>query len=308
MKMFKLLGYSLLYVVMSGQLTAADSASGEKKLIYSTIQPIAFIAQEIGGDKINSAALIPQDKNHHSYIPTPNDLRNMRQAKLFFAVGLPVEEQYLKPSFKNSSIKLVDVASGIKRLRLQGESCCEEHDHQHVESNGSPDEDQYQDVHVWMSPANNLIIARNICQALQTSDPANKEYYQIRLNDFAQRMTTLDQNLKKSLAQFKGRIFLVYHPAFGYFAEHYGLIQKAVETGGKGPTPKQLEKLISEARKDKAAMIFVQPQFNEKYAEVVAKAVNAKVVRLDPMQRNVFESYQNIAAQLIAGMNKSTTQ
>ncbi len=293
-------GISIFFCCCVTVLTAADG----KLAVYSTIQPVAFIAGEIGGDKVNSSVLIPQDKNHHSYIPTPHDLRNMRQAKLFFAIGLPVEEQYLKRSFNNSGIKLIDASAGVKRLRLQGDTCCEEHEHQHSSNDGgAQNDDQFQDVHIWMSPANNLIIAANICRALQAEDPANQAYYQRNLADFSTKITTLDAALKTTLAPFKGKIFLVYHPAFGYFAEHYGLIQQAVEAGGKSPTPKQLETLIETARKNHAAMIFVQPQFNQKYAEVIAKAINAKVVRLDPMQRDIFANYRYIAEQLTAGMN-----
>ena len=70
-----------------------DSA---KMIVCSSIGPVAFIAGEIGGDKITSNSLIPQDKDVHSYIPTPRNVNDMQQAKLFFAIGLPLEEQVLK--------------------------------------------------------------------------------------------------------------------------------------------------------------------------------------------------------------------
>ncbi len=280
-----------------------------KLIVCSTIGPVAFIAGEIGGDKIMSNSLIPQDKDVHSYIPTPRNVNEMQQAKLFFAVGLPLEEQVLKHILQSSKIPVINTAEGVKRIALS-ESCkqfeereeAEEHSHEGEEHHHSADEDQYLDVHVWISPANNLIIAGNICKALQSADPANAGYYADNLKKFTEKLQALDEWLKKMLAPYKGKKFLVYHPAFGYFGNHYGLIQEAVETGGKSPSPKHLETLINEAQKDNIKIIFVQPQFNEKYADVIAKAVGAKIVRIDPQLPNVLENYNYIATELARSM------
>lgn len=275
--------------------------AGKKMTVCSTIGPIAFIAGEIGGDKVISNSLIPQDKSVHSYNPTTKDVNGMQQAKLFFTVGIPLEEQVLKHILQSGKVSLIDAAEGVKRMALSEDSKeFEKHDHNHEseEHHHAADEDQYQDVHVWMSPANDLIIAGNICKALQTADPANAGYYAANLRTFTEKLQALDERLKKMLAPYKGKKFLVYHPAFGYFGHHYGLVQESVETGGKSPSPKHLEMLISEARKDNIKIIFVQPQFNEKYADVIARAVGAKIVRIDPQLPDVLENYNYIATEL----------
>jgi len=274
--------------------------TGNKMVVCSTIGPIAFIAGEIGGDKIISNSLIPQDKSVHSYNPTTKDVNGMQQAKLFFAIGIPLEEQVLKHILQSSKIPVIDSAAGIKRMELSEDSKeFEKHDHDEGEEHHhSADEDQYMDVHVWMSPANDLTIAGNICKALQAADPANAGYYADNLSKFTAKLQALDERLKNMLAPYKGKKFLVYHPAFGYFGRHYGLIQESVETGGKSPSPKHLEMLINEARKDNVKIIFVQPQFNEKYADVVARAVGAKIVRIDPQLPDVLENYNYIATEL----------
>jgi len=299
---------TLLSAGCSDNTPPPDRAQNSKTLVTcSTIGPIAFIAGEIGGDKITSNSLIPQDKSVHSYNPTPKDVNGMQQAKLFFAIGIPLEEQVLKHILQGSKIPLIDVAEGIKRMALSEDSkefekrSHEGHGHEGEEGeehHHSADEDQYLDVHVWMSPANNLIIAGNICKALQRADPANAGYYADNLRKFTEKLQALDERLKQMLAPYKGKKFLVYHPAFGYFGNHYGLIQESVETGGKSPSPKHLELLINEAQKDNIKIIFVQPQFNEKYADVIAKAVGAKIVRIDPQLPNVLENYNYIATEL----------
>jgi zinc transport system substrate-binding protein len=205
---------------------------------------------------------------------------------------------------------MINISEGIKRIALSEDDKEFEHHHHHESEahQHSDDESQYQDVHVWMSPANNLIIAQNICKALQTADPANSAFYTANLNKFSEKLLALDEKLKQLLAPHKGKTFLVYHPAFGYFGKHYGLIQEAVETGGKSPSPKHLEQLINEAKKDNVKIIFVQPQFNEKYADIVAKAVGAKIVRIDPQLPDVLENYSYIAAQLSTALKSETSK
>jgi zinc transport system substrate-binding protein len=302
-----ILALTLLAAGCSDSAPPPGRGQNSKKMITcSSIGPAAFIAGEIGGDKITSNSLIPQDKSVHSYIPTPKDVNDMQQAKLFFAIGIPLEEQTLKRILQSSRIPVINAAEGVKRMALSEDSReFEKHSHESEEGEGhhhSDDEDLYQDVHVWLSPANNLIIAGNICKALQTADPANAGYYAANLNKFTEKLQALDERLKKMLAPYKGKKFLVYHPAFGYFGNHYGLVQEAVETGGKSPSPKHLEMLIEEARKDNIKIIFVQPQFNEKYADVIARAVGAKIVRIDPQLPNVLENYNYIAAELARSM------
>jgi zinc transport system substrate-binding protein len=299
--------FSILMLLNAGcsdNTPAPGREQNSKKLITcSTIGPVAFIAGEIGGDKITSDSLIPQDKGVHSYIPTPKDVNDMQHAKLFFGIGLPLEEQVLKHILQSSKIPVINSAEGIKRMALSEDSKeFEKHDHAGEGHPHSADEDQYLDIHVWMSPANDLIIARNICNALQAADQANAGYYADNLKKFTEKLQVLDERLKKMLAPYKGKKFLVYHPAFGYFGNHYGLIQESVETGGKSPSPKHLEMLINEARKDNIGIIFVQPQFNEKYADVIASAVGAKIVRIDPQAPNVLENYNFIAAELARSM------
>jgi len=295
----------------AGYSDNAPNQDSTKMIVCSSIGPVAFIAGEIGGDKITSNSLIPQDKDVHSYIPTPRNVNDMQQAKLFLAVGLPLEEQVLKRILQSSKIPVINTAEGVKRIALS-ESCkqfeereeAEEHSHEgeSSEHHHAADEDQYLDVHVWISPANNLIIAGNICKALQAADPANADYYATNLKRFTEKLQALDERLKKMLAPYKGKKFLVYHPAFGYFGNHYGLVQEAVETGGKSPSPKHLETLINEAKKDNIKIIFVQPQFNERYAAVIAQAVGAKIVRIDPQLPNVLENYNYIATELARSM------
>jgi zinc transport system substrate-binding protein len=98
--------------------------------------------------------------------------------------------------------------------------------------------------------------------------------------------------LKGELAPLRGTAVFVYHPAFGYFLDEFGITQKAVETGGKEPTPRLLARLITEARDKRPQAVFVQAQFPVEAAKAVAKAAGAELAALDPLAPDWLENIQ----------------
>ncbi len=95
----------------------------------------------------------------------------------------------------------------------------------------------------------------------------------------------------------------VFHPAFGYFADAYGLIQVPIEIEGKEPGARQLSKLIDRAKKDRVKVIFVQPQFSARSAEAVAKAIGGVVVPIDDLGRDYLANLESIAAAIERGLH-----
>jgi zinc transport system substrate-binding protein len=115
------------------------------------------------------------------------------------------------------------------------------------------------------------IQARTILAALQEADPAHRSVYEANFKVFTEQIDKLDANLKRTFAGKKGLQFMVFHPAWGYFAHAYGLKQVPIEIEGKDPKPAQLKELIQHARENDIKVIFVQPQFSTQSAEVVAR-------------------------------------
>jgi zinc transport system substrate-binding protein len=148
---------------------------------------------------------------------------------------------------------------------------------------------------VWLDPARLGIIAGNMAQALSEAAPGDSAYFESNLEGLRKDLEAADTAIRTQLAPFAGRTFFVFHPAFGYFADTYGLIQKAVEIEGKSPTPRQLQALIAEAREHQVKTIFVQPQFDAKSAETIAKAIGGEVRPLDDLARNVLGNLHAMA-------------
>ncbi len=290
-----------------GRKSSAEKASDGKIKLAGLIPPVAWIASQIGGDRVTCDVLVPPGQSVHSYKPTPRDIARLQAAQYYLLIGLPLETNTLGKLLADSKTKVVDITTTIKRRKISAEDACDHdhdgHDHDGQAHNHEADHqhDQYEqfyDTHLWLSPVNDIAMGEAICKVLEEADPAHKAAYRANLNAFIEKINKADKSLKKQLAPWKGKKFMVYHPAFGYFADHYGMIQEAVETGGKSPTPKQLEKLVKEAREDNVKLIFVQPQFPQNSAEAISEALGAKIIVVDSLQSDLLSVYQDIADHL----------
>ena len=95
---------------------------------------------------------------------------------------------------------------------------------------------------------------------------------------------------------------MVFHPAWGYFAQAYGLEQVAVEMEGKEPGPVDLEELIHYAREEGIKVIFVQPEFSTKSAETIAKAIEGEVIFANPLALDWAENLKEVATAFEAAL------
>ena len=280
-----------------------EKADKDKKiLIYTSIRPIAFIAAKIAGRYADVKALIPKGKSPHSFTLLASDLSAMSKARFFFSVRLPFEEFKLEKAFKNSKTEWVDISKGVKFQRVEED--CEHDSHDGHDHDAHKHASELMDPHIWLNPENDLILARNVCDTLRKAMPEHADYFELNFKNFVRVLINLDKKLGKMLEPFKGEIFLVYHPAFGYFAQRYGLKQEAIELGGKSPTAKHLHAVISMAKKKDVHIIFVQPEFNRKSAKLIAKAINGSVIKLDPLAYNLIDNYMTFATEIQTAMKR----
>lgn len=270
----------------------AASASAEPVPALVSIVPQKWLAEQVGGELVKVSVLLDKGQDPHGIQPTPEQVTTLFRSKIYFAAGLEFERELLaKVRQSAAKVRVADVSAGIKKIPLTG------HEHHHDHEHGL-------DPHVWLAPQNLRVMAESMAAVLKEEDAANAAVYEKNLQAVTAALAALDAELKAALTPFKSQTFLVYHPAFGYFANAYGLRQEAVETGGKSPSPKQLRTLISKAKKETARVIFVQPQFDRKNAETVANAIGGRVAVLDPMAENVPENLRFMAKEISAALSK----
>jgi zinc transport system substrate-binding protein len=142
------------------------------------------------------------------------------------------------------------------------------------------------DPHLWTSPAVMRVMAIHVAGALAETMPEHAAEFSDRLRVVQAEIDTLDAEIRSMLAPCRGRVFLVFHPAWGYFADDYGLIQESIEQDGKSPAPADLARTIEDSRAAGVRSVFIQPQTSASSAQTVAAEIGANVVTLDPLSRD----------------------
>ena len=159
------------------------------------------------------------------------------------------------------------------------------------------------DPHIWLSPRLVLEQARIILQTLIQLAPENRNFYTTNYQAFVKQIKALDTEFQGLFQGDQGKKFMVMHPSWGYFARDYGLVQIPVELEGKNPKPAQLIRLITHARQEGVRVIFVQPQFSEKSARLIAREINGRVIKADPLAQKWLSNLQQ-AAQIFKDVIK----
>jgi zinc transport system substrate-binding protein len=282
-----------LWVVLPAN--AQDKPAGKVKAFVSII-PVAYFVERVGGPNVEVSVLVGPGQDPHTFEPTPKLMAKLADAKVLFKMGFPFEEILIKKvgsTFKN--LEVIDLQQGIK-LRAMTEE--EEHSHGDAEKNKHEHEANEMDQHTWLDPQLAKIQAKSIADTLIRIDPSHKDQYEKNLKGFQADLDAVHEQLTKALAPVKGKCFLVFHPAYGYLGDAYGLKQIVVQLGGKEPTARQLSRLIELAKANDVRVIFVQPQFSKKSAEVLAKAIGGSVVPLDDLAPDYLKNLQEMAAKL----------
>ena len=250
-----------------------------KPVVIASIAPVEYLAKAVGGDKIEVQSLAKGDV--HSYEPKPNDMKAVAKARIFIAAGLEFEEAWI-PRFKASAKNLVVVKSDAKIAKLKEERGEQvEHDEKH---------ESHADPHVWLNPMLAITMARNISDALIDMDKANKDFYLKNFQKLMNDLLAFDESAKNELAGLKNRKFVVYHPAWGYFAEHYDLEQISIERNGKEPKIDEMASTVKMIKDENIKVIFADPNRSQKSAQVLASQTGAKVELLDPLGYNLLEN------------------
>ncbi len=280
---------------------------GAKLKVFVSILPEAYFVERVGGRHVEVSTLVGPGQSPHTFEPTPREIARLADARLFFRIGWPFEARLLeKAAAVNPALKVIDLREGIALRWMTADEENAEHsasfsrDSQRSASHAPAGPERVQtedeaDPHSWLNPRNASIMAATIARALEAADPAHAADYQANLRTFQADLAALDARLAATLAPLKGRQLFVYHPAFGYFADAYGLKQVPVEVEGKEPTARQLAALVDRARAAGARVIFVQPQFSPRNAEAVAKAIGGAVVPFDDLAKDYIANLSDMA-------------
>lgn len=292
-----------------GQTEGAESATdqSERLSVFVSILPQQYFVQRIGGDTVEVSVLVPPGRGPATYEPTPQQVAALGNADVYLRIGVPFEGAFVPRVRSNvPGLRMVDTSRTIDKRSLEGHSHDEGEHHDeddHAEADDHDHEGGRPDPHVWLGPDEVKKQIAIIRDTLIDLAPEHETLYRANYDAFVRDIEELKEELTGDLAPVRGGTFYVFHPAFGYFGDAFGLRQVAIETGGDEPTPAQLQRIIEQAKEDGVRVIFVQPQFAQTAAERVAEAIGGAVVKVNPLDPNWLENMRNIARALSDGLS-----
>ena len=263
----------VLAALSSCKQAGKAAGKGQHKIrVVATLFPLYDMAKNIGGDKAEISLLLPPGVEAHSFEPKPGDIIKVNEADIFIYTGKfmePWAEGIIK-STVNKKLIVIDASQGTKMIPSQF------HD-----ADGPAGA---LDPHIWLDFDNAKTMVRNIAQAYQAKDSANKSFYEQKAGDYSNWLTEMDSAFKATLANCQSRE-IVYggHYAFGYLANRYGLKYLAAQgvSPDSEPSARNLIRLVKQIRNNRAKYIFHEELTSPKIAETIAGETSAKMLLLN---------------------------
>ena len=306
----RVLTVSRLFFLILSLVFASGVAAGEKVDLLTSIKPLQLIAAAVQDGVGEPSVLLPPGASAHHYALRPSDVRHLQAADLFYWIG-PDMEVFLDPlvAGRRGSSAAVQALPGLV-LRHFGEAH-EAHDgadegHGHDHDHEKHDHDHRPgslDAHLWLLPANALVIADRMAGDLAKLDPANAARYQANLERFGQRLGDLDRRLKARLAQVSDQPYFVFHEAYDYFEAAYGLQHAGVfSAGGEAqPGARHVAQMRQRLQQAGPACVFYEPPARPRLAETLTRGLPVRLAELDALGSEIepdAQGYEHLLERL----------
>lgn len=272
-----------------GPATPTPSESAVQVTV--SILPQKYFVERIGGEHVQVTVMVGPGVDPHIYEPKPEQLRALSRSRAYFRIGLPFEAAWMdKFTAANPRMRIVDTSQGIERMPMLA--------HHHHEGEETEEDDEGLDPHIWLSPRLVKVQAEAIYETLADLDPAHRDDYRANLEAFLADLEALDREIRDLLKDVPRRKFMVFHPSWGYFAQDYGLEMVSIEVEGQEPSAAELADLIREAREEGITVVFAQPEFSTRSAEVIAREIGGRIVLVSPLAEDWLENLRQTARAL----------
>lgn len=267
-------------------ISIANAKSSD--VIGVSIMPQKYFVERIAGNTFDVVVMVDTGYNPVTYEPKPKQLTRLGKASMYFLSGVPFEKKWVEVFKRNNPhMTLVSLNKNIKLRQFSETGVSHSHD----------DSSQHTavDPHFWMSPALVKVAAKTILDTLIEHDPAKQSVFLENYQSFIADLSELDAFIRSNLSGIKHREFAVFHPSWGYFADEYGLRQIAIEVQNRQSGARTLNNTINVIRDLGIKVIFVQKQFSETDAGMIARETGARLVQVDPLAENYIENMRSVS-------------
>lgn len=276
-------------------LAVAIPAMAAPPKVVTTTEDLAALVREVAGDKVVVDAIAKGYQDPHVVEAKPSFILKLHDADLLVVIGRELELGWLPPLLtqsRNAKIQVgaagyLDASAGVRILEIPtGQITRAMGD---VHPSGNP--------HYWLDPDNGRIIAKSIAAALARLSPNDKAYFDQRYADFDKRLADAQKRWDAAMAPYKGTKVVTYHRSWPNFTGRFGLdVMGYVEPKpGIPPSPSHTIELIQDMKRQGVKLILVEPYFDLKTPESIAREVGGKVMVLTPSVGGVKEAGNYIA-------------
>jgi len=261
----------------AGDKAAQETASTFRKPIVAvTIVPERTFVEAVCLGLAEVITMVPPGYSPENYEPTPAEMEKFNDASLYFSIGVQTEEANILPNA--GDVRVISLRDEVSKV-------CPERNFESGE----------RDPHIWLSPKRVKVMVLAIAREMSALDPANQEIYNKNANEYISQLDEADAEIKAALAGVENKKFVVYHPAFGYFAEDYGLEMFALEEEGKEATPQHLQKMIDLAKAENIKVIFYQEEIDSSQSAAYAEEIGGKAMQLSPLSADYINNAKAMA-------------
>ncbi|MDO5055118.1 MAG: zinc ABC transporter substrate-binding protein ZnuA [Pasteurella oralis] len=265
--------------------------------VVTSIKPLGFIASSIADGVTDTEVLVPTGASPHDYSLKPSDIQKLQSAELIVWIGEDIDaflDKTLRPMPFKKVLSIADFAEIGPFLEGEAHGHDHKHDHAHEHKHDhkhnhdhahAHDHDHSTNWHLWYSPEISKIVASRLATRLTELYPEKKDKIVQNLAEFNRTLAAQNEKIKQQLAPVKDKGFYVFHDAYSYFNNTYGLKQTGYFTINPlvAPGAKTLAKIKAEIKEHKVNCLFAEPQFTPKVIEGLSKGTGVHVGRLDPM-------------------------
>ena len=254
-----------------------DGLDENKKMIVAvSIEPQRNFVENIVGDLFEVVTIIPPGYSPENYEPSPKEIQKINDAKIYFSIGVPTEKQNILPNINNNT-QIVHLEEVVKNKYKDLQ----------MPSGG-------RDPHIWLSPKRVIVMVEEITKQLCDISPENEELFIKNSKEYIQKLEKLDINLKSTFDRLENKKIIVYHPAFGYLADEYGIQMYSLEHDGKEATVEHLTQMIDLAKKENIKIIFYQQEIDSSQSQAFAEEIKGKSIMLSPLAYNYIENFEQM--------------
>ena len=265
----------IIFLVLVSFIACKDKPKQKNDVINISVSipPYADFVKQIVGNRAIVNTLIHPGTNAHSFEPTPKQLKKVLDANIYFRVGEDFKlENILIDKLESSIEKIIDCSSGIIILD--------------------------RNPHYWLSPDNVKIITKTIGDTLSFLYPQHKNYFSNNRIKYLAKVDSVNQIIINVLKNKTEKSLFVYHPAWRYFGEYYGLEEIAIEQNGKHPKANDLKNFLEITKSKGASCIFFDPHFDDSSVSAVASSLELKIDSINPLPVNYVQNLFDISKKL----------